>query len=179
MTTRPYAPLAQDADRAATLAHALQFGVGGLDSEQLRRLDAIAQAQATSYGKDLEPHQYAVLETLTDLRHRIAAEQTRRAQQWARIAAQLAGLDSDPDTDQEIPDLGPLATQETDADRAAKLLRAALLLIMGPGPGSNGGGGRPVRPIAPGPTTPPRDGRALSLPGTPTTTRRGDDDIPF
>lgn len=174
-----YRPLTPDATHADRLAHALRYGVGGMDGAQLRTLDQIALVAVQAYPKDLEPHQATVLETLSQLRHRIAAEQTRRAQAWARIAAQCADMETDPETDQTILDQDQDATQETDADRAAKLLRAALLLIMGPQGGNNGGGGRPVRPIRPGPTTPPQDGRAMSLPGAPTTSRRGDDDIPF
>lgn len=178
-TPTPYQPLAPDALPQERIAHALQWGIGNLDGAGLRALDSIALAAVRGLPQELSPTDRIVDDRMHDLRLRIAQEQARRAQAWARIASQLAGMETDPDTDHDVPDQEQ--DQETDQDRALKLLRAALLLIMGPQqPGNGGGGGRPVRPMPPGPRTPPNDGRALSMPGAPVSSRRGDDDdIPF
>lgn len=174
-----YQPLEAGALPQERIAHALQWGISDLDGQGLRVLDSIALAAVRALPKDLTTTDAIVNDRMHDLRLRIALEQARRARQWATIAAQIAGMETNPDADQDVLDQDPEQSQETDADRAAKLLRAALLLIMGPQQPGNGGGGRPVRPTPPGPRTPPNDGRALSVPGAPSSSRRGDDDIQF
>ena len=152
----------------ALLAYALRCGLSPLDAQQLRQLDAIAQAQVRSLPKDLTSTDAKVDETMHELRLSIAQEQQRRALAWARIAAQLAGMETDPDQDADVPDQDQ---EETDEARALKLLRAALTLIMGPGQGPGGGqGARLKRPVP----TLPQGGIALPRPQPPQ--RRPDDD---
>ena len=149
-TDRYPGPCPQDGAPQALIAYALRWGLDTCDGAQLRRLDAVAMAAVRALPKDLTPTDHTLDRTLHDLRLRIATEQTRRAEQWARIAAQLAGLETNSDGDHDIPDQD--TPEETDQDRAVKLLRAALTLIMGPQGGN--GGGRPARLQPPSPTRP-------------------------
>lgn len=157
-----------DADPQDLVRYALHCGLVALDGQQLRRLDAIALVTVQALPKDLEHGDRLLDTTMHDLRLSIAREQASRAQAWARIAAQCAGMDTDPETDQEVLDQVQ-TSEETDQERAIKLLRAALLLIMGPGQDGGGRGARLQRPV---PTMPP-SGQARPLPGAPP--RRGDD----
>lgn len=144
---------------ARVLGYALRYGCHTLDGEQLRHADSAAQLAACSLPADLDPDQARFNDTLHTLRLEIQREQLTRAAQLARLAAQLAEMTEQTDDPQ---DLGHDAPEESDTDRAAKLLRAALLLIMGPlDPGTGNGGGRRT-PLQPPPNPKPSGTQADS-----------------
>lgn len=144
-----------------------------LSTEQLEQADQAAQRAAANLPTKLDEAHARIAQRLTDTRHQLAAalrwrkEQHRAAQAQHQEDAQ-AGQDDPQDT------TGPTGGQpaETDADRAVRLLRAALTLIVTPPRrDQDQGGGQGARLIAPRPTL-PTGGIALTQPGR--TPRPGD-----
>lgn len=137
------------------LRYALAEGPDTLTLEQCRHADAAAQLHICSLPAHLENlDQGRILVSLHTCRLAIAAHAARRQQEAAQHAATLAALEPSPQ-EEEQPQGSQDDSPERDADRAARLLRAALTLIMQP-PDSQGGngGGRPAR-LQPRPPTKP------------------------
>lgn len=161
--------------RARLLCHALAHGLGGLSLAELRDVDHGAAWAVTRLPGRIDQEETKHLQPLDrqlhDLRHAIHRRQTAHARAWAAIVAQLdqdeppiageLGADQDDQDEEAQP-----AQEETDQDRAVRLLRAGLTLLMGdqgPDDQDGGKGARLQRPI--GPITP--SGDALPQPGAP------------
>lgn len=140
--------------RARVLRYALRYGPTTLDAAQLRAADAAAQAAASSLPAYLEKHPGAATfdEHLHTLRLRIAEHQERRRLAWKELEEEFRELDEAQALDETAAQDEAPAAQETDQERAIKLLRAALTLVMQPpAPGQNGGGRpAPLQPQPPG-----------------------------
>lgn len=146
---------------------------GMLTCEQLEQADQAAQRAAANLPTKLDEAHARIAQRLTDTRHQLAAALRWRKEQHAAAEAQhqeaQAGGQDDPGDD---PGPGGDQKAETDADRAVRLLRAALTLIVTPPRrDQDGGGGQGARLIAPRPTL-PTGGIALTQPGR--TPRPGD-----
>lgn len=156
------------------LRYAVRYpSLEGLSPAQLEIADTAAQHAVCALPKDLSPTDHHLDRQLSALRHRIAARVAHRRATLARLQRMIDQMDPNPSPDGDAPEGQPDQAeghQETDADRAAKLLRAALTLIMGNGNGDQGGGGRGARLIRPVPQLPP-GGQALQVPTL--TTRPG------
>ena len=168
---QPAEPLPEYAARV--LRYALHYGPEHLMLSQLDIADAQAARHVAALPASLD-HGSTVLDTcLHTLRLRMQRQMALRRAQLTTLQRLIDQTTQNP-PDHETPHSGPdMVEPESDAARAARLLRAALLLIMGPQPPSSNGGGRPARlqPRPPGkpgppggihaddrPTLPPRDG---------------------
>ena len=155
------------------LGYALRYGIGPLTASQLDLADATAQGIACSHPKEMDPDQARLDQTIHTLRLQIQREQLTRRARLTALQRLFDQMDATPSADLDAPQ-GNLADerQESDADRAARLLKAALMLIMGPGLGpGNGGGGRPARLQPPPPDKGPGS-HADSRPTPPPVGRR-------
>lgn len=148
------------------LRYALTYGIEPLAMSQLELADACAAESVAGLPGKLSYDQGRLDEWLHALRLRLQARMHEKRAQLAATQRLLNDLESDPQDDQIDAQTGAGMAELTDQDRALKLLRAALSLIMGPQPPSNGGGGTPAKLIPPSPTRPPA-GSALTIPGSP------------
>lgn len=163
------------------LQYALRHGIGLLSPSQWEACDTAAQHAVCRLAPRLTVTDHHLDRQLSALRHRIAARMAHRRATLARLDAMIADLYQEAPRQGDAPG-GPQQPQEapeSDADRAAKLLRAALTLIMGQGgQDGQGGGGRGARLIRPVPKLPP-GGAAVRIPINPARTRDDDDGIGF
>lgn len=157
------------------LRYALTYGIQPLTMSQLETADNAAQLAVCALPAALNQDAARLDTTLHALRLRLACRMAEKRRQLAAINRALEEMTPSPSDADEQPGQ-PGQAPESDADRAARLLRAALTLIRGNGNGSQGGGGRPaylqppapVRPGPPGglhvddrPTLPAKDGIAF------------------
>lgn len=157
------------------LGYAFNYGIEPLTLSQLEIADHHAQIAVCDLPATLAPH-HAILDArLHALRLQLAGRMAEKRRQLAAINRALGELTGTPGDAPDAPQSQPGA-QESDADRAARLLRAALLLIMGQPPTGNGGG-RPAPLVPPAPTRPPAGSYANSRPTL--TDHRRPDDIAF
>ena len=173
---QPAEPMPEYAHRV--LGYALAYGIEPLSLSQLETADSAAQQAVTALPATFQPHDAVLDATLHALRLRLAARMAEKRRQLAALQRALDELDSPSHADGIAPPeaADTVESEESDADRATKLLRAALLLIMGQPPNSNGGG-RPAPLIPPSPTRPPAGSYADSQPTL--TDHRRNDDIAF
>jgi hypothetical protein len=157
--------------RARCLRYALAYGVYGLSLDELTAADQGAQwavqALPGRLDRDETKHLQPLDRQLHELRHQIHRRQEAHRRAWIALMAQVdqdeleaQAPDQDAGQDQDAP------PPETDQDRAVRLLRAGLMLLMGGQDDQDGGGKgarlkRPIGPIAP-------TGDALQQPGHPT-----------
>lgn len=159
--------------RAALVWAALSCGNLPLDGERLAHLDAGLQAYAVAQAAQLDAPGAKVDAQVHDLRLRV---QTRQEAERRRLAAQEQACNAllarvyGPQDDEAIEG-GPQAQapQASPQDRAVRLMRAALLLIMDDHQGDNPPGGQTTRITPPRPQLPPGGpgGNAIATP-TPT-----------
>lgn len=156
--------------RHRVLTHALKFGISELSLSQCEQADRAAQLAVTALPQHLDPMQARLDVHLHTLRLRLSA---RMAEKHAQLASLQRSLDLLAQDASRVAIDAPGGVQrvdgppESDADRATKLLRAALVLIMGQPP-RDGGGGSGARLIPPTPKL-PSGGQA----------RRPGDDVDF
>ena len=148
------------------LRYALNIGPETLTISQLEIADVQASRHVAALPAALD-HGGAVLDgCLHGLRHRMqrlmAAKRRQLAQLQRMIDGSGAGMPSDDGAPTGQPDASSGAPQ-TEQERALALLRAALMLIMGPQPpnGNGSGGGRPAMLVRPKPGRPP-SGQAVN-----------------
>jgi hypothetical protein len=164
-TLAPYAPTAETLHefQARALRHMIATGaLYSLDRETLEQADQAACRMAVSLPKDLDAVQGTLNQRIANIRHSIARELDRRRRVLADLQRKLDATDaSTPGVDPSDPidDL-----PETNHDRGVRLLRAALILIMGDD--DRGGGGRKAPLVPPAPTQPPQ-GTAVARPAAP------------
>ena len=166
-TPEPY-PLscpdqAADETRPEYAARCLRYLLAGgplsaLTREQLAQADTAAQTQVCRLPLVLEPHDQTQDRTLNDIRHRLAQEQRRRSATAAQAAAILEACYPPTSDLDDAP--GPQDAPQTAEQRAVRLLKAALILIMDD---ERPRGGRGARLIPPSPTRPP--GSVANVPG--------------
>lgn len=183
-TTRPtHAPIVLE-DQGETepissyqtrvLRFALRYGIAGFSLRQLEIADARAQEAVCRIGggKDLDQDARKLDDTLHALRLRLQKAISARRKAWTDVEAQLQDLaqiaaqEATAAQDEASQDQGP--NQDSDQDRAVRLLRAALLLILDQGT-DQGGGGRKARLQPPGPDKGPgshADTRTPRAPGS-------------
>lgn len=138
---------------ARVLRYALLYGPEPLTLAQLEAADAQAQRHVAMLPARLDVDAARLDTTLHMLRHRLAARIAQRHAQAAHEARMQAALDQEPLTTRMAQD-SLQASEMTDQERALTLLRAALVLIMGPQDPGHDGGGRPARLVPPRPTRP-------------------------
>lgn len=143
------------------LGYALTFGIEPLSLEQLETADAQAARIVANLPAhfDDEPDARRLDATLHTLRLRLACRMGEKRRQRAALQRAMDELYASPPDDptrQAGADMAELSDQE----RALTLLRAALVLIMGPQPPGSNGGGRPA-PLVPPPPTRPPSGQAV------------------
>lgn len=156
---------------ARVLRYALTSGIEPLSLEQLEIADRAAQLQVSMLPSRLDADTSRVDDLYHTLRLRLAARMAEKRRQLAQEQRTLTALGLTQAPDESEPQTGAdTAEVEADSERAARLLRAALVLIMGP-PNGNGGGGRPATLIKPTPKLPP-SGQTIDPYPPPT---RGDD----
>lgn len=152
------------------LAYALNYGPAPLTLTQLATADARAVEMIAGLPQKVDAYAYTSLdqdgarlyETLHQLRARIA---TRTAEKRAQLASLQRLMDAAEQEAAAAQEAAQEETPESDQDRALRLLRAALILIMQPG--QDGGGGRPARLQRPVPSQPgPRGGNHADDPST-------------
>lgn len=153
--------------------YVLMFGAEPLSLSQLETADAEAQHAVSRLPAHLDADAARLDATLHTLRLRLAARMQEKRAQRARLQRLLDQTAQEPPPEPDGPH-SAADTAESDADRAARLLRAALLLIMGPQQPPGGGGGRPAVLIRPTPKLPP-SGQVVN----PYPPARRDDDIDF
>lgn len=148
------------------LGYALTFGLEPLTLAQLETADAQAARIVASLPAHMNPDQTRLDATLHALRLRIACrlgEKRRQRAQLQRLLDQLGQESTQTGIDAQTgADMAELSDQE----RAVRLLKAALLLILDPGQGGSNGGGRPA-PLQPPPPTRPSPGQAIDPRPTP------------
>lgn len=155
--------------RARLLCHALAHGIAGLDLDQLRAIDhGAAQAVQSLPGRidqDETKHLQPLDRQLHELRHQIHRRQEAHRRRWEAIAAQLtqdtAPAQEAPQDEAQDQDAPP----ETRQDRAARLLRAGLIELMGD-QGTDQDGGKGAR-LQPPPTPRPPAAPGLTPPHAP------------
>lgn len=144
---------------ARVLRYALTYGPATLSPADLEQADQAAQRTVAALPAKLDPDAArldAHLHTLrTRIAHALAAHHQARRQADTALAALYQAPD-DPDT----PDTPE--TPQTPEQRAVRLLKAALLLVMGPRD-DRSGPGSPARLIPPTPRL-PSGGIALVTP---------------
>lgn len=159
--------------RARVLRYALAHGLAWLDLAQLDQADRAAQISAASLPMKLDPAAARYDARLHDLRLQIASRLRTHRTRWEAIGRELSQL-TPSDPEKIAPGRAqPAQTPESDADLAARLLKAALILIMGQGDDRQGG--QRARLIPPRPTK-PSGGTTLAVP---TAQRITADDIAF
>jgi hypothetical protein len=161
--------------RAALVRAALDGQPLPTDPETLRHLDAGLAAvvyalparldQADAHGES-RSHLRALDQAAHDLRLRIAARMARHQARWTALERALYPEGQDTPQAPDAPGEAPDAPQEDDATRAARLLRAALTLIMQPPP-DRPDGGQLARLTKPRPPMGPTPTAALRQPTTP------------
>lgn len=139
------------------LQHALSYGISDFGLEQAEQADRAAMQAVAALPAKLDADAARLDQVLHDTRHRLAAHIAQHRADRAQFARMLTELYGAPATLDETPGAPP--APESDADRATRLLRAALLLIMDPGKGNGGDGARLIRPK---PTQPPSAGALTS-----------------
>lgn len=149
--------------RARVLGYALQFGIEPLSLSQLEHADSCAQACVAALPMKLDPDQARHDQALHALRSRLAARMHEKRAQRASLQRLIDGMEEEATTAANAP--APADTVEVSpAERAARLLKAALILIMDPPSGNGGGQHAKLQP--PTPKLPP-SGDALPVPGSP------------
>lgn len=135
---------------ARVLGYALAHGLTDLSTEQIEQADQAAQRAAAALPMKLSPSDSRLDDALHVIRHRIARTLQERRSARAQLARMLRDLY--PPTEETEPQAAAQGAPEDDATRAARLMRAALTLIMDPRQGEGGKGARLVRPT---PSLPP------------------------
>ncbi len=148
------------------LRYALNIGPETLTISQLEIADSQASRHVAALPAELD-HGGTVLDTcLHGLRHRMQRLMLAKRRQLAQLQRMIDGAGdgmSGPDDDASGQPDAASAPVQTEQERALALLRAALMLIMGPQPpsGNGGGGGRPAMLVRPKPGKPP-SGQAVN-----------------
>lgn len=150
-------PLPEYASRV--LRYALTFGIDPLSMSQLELADSTASLSVASLPSKLSYDQAKLNEWLHTLRLRLQARMQQKRAQLAQLQRMIDQASSDPDQNRNAPSATDTA-ELTDQERAIRMLRAALILIMDP-PSQDGDGGKGARLIPPSPTR-PNQGIALA-----------------
>lgn len=163
----PYQPVQVPQPQPGEPSHAYQgrllrfvltYGAAGLTLSELEAADTAAAWSVAQLPAELDANAARLDSHLHAARLQLAARMAEKRRQQAALARMFAEMDDEPPQAGDAPggaQDAPQAPPESDADRAARLIRAAMLLIMGPQDPGRGGPGSPATLVPPRPNLPP------------------------